>query len=464
MDMNLDSNQYQNLDQRLDQRPSPTLVTFTQILALSSYDLLQAIQQEISDNPALELVDSENNCMRCGERLVISSCPRCDGLGDDDWQETIRSQDYDEDFDPFTLIASQMSLSEALMRELVMVLPKEDFFIADYLCGSLDESGLLDTTTREVANTLGVDEKRVEAVLEELQNVGPLGVGARSVQECLDIQLRRWEELGEAPALVRPIIEMYLVELGEGKYGYIATQLGVDYEEVIKARDFIRNHLRPFPIAEVSENEHWRSVSDVPFIAPDIVISATEDNTDDFEVTVVESRRASLRVNTHYSELAEQIGQSENGLSGDEADHIRSHVSRARSFTSHINERRRTMKRVATYVVERQTDFLRHGWRELRPLTRAEVADALDLHESTVSRATADKYVMLPSGQVIPFAKFFQAALSVQDVLREIIEKENEPLTDAQLVEQLREAGYQVARRTVAKYRNQMGILPSSLR
>ncbi len=464
MEMNLETGQIQEQTQKQEQRPSPTLVTFTQILALSSYDLQQAVQQEITENPALELVDSDNNCFRCGERLVVGICPRCEGLGDDDWQETARSQHYNDDFDPFTLIASQMSLAESLMHELVAILPEEDYFIAEYLTGSLDDSGLLDSTTTEVANTLGVDEERVVKVLETLQSVGPLGVGARDVKECLDIQLRRWEELGEAPELVRPIIDQYLQELGEGKYGYIASRLGVDYDEVIEARDFIRNHLRPFPIVDIPEAEHWRSVNDTPFVAPDIIIVELEDNPGEYEVMVVESRRTALRVNPHYQELAEQISQANSELTGGDAEHVRSFVNRARSFTSHINERRRTMKRVALYVVERQIEFLRHGWRELRPLTRAEVADALDLHESTVSRATADKYVMLPNGQVIAFAKFFQAALSVQDVLREIIEQEDEPLTDAELVEELKERGYFVARRTVAKYRNQMGILPSSLR
>ncbi len=464
MEMNLDNGHYHEQHHRMDQRPSPTLVTFTQILALSSYDLQHAIQQEISENPALELVENDGRCMRCGERLVVGICPRCEGLGDDDWQDVMRNQQYDDDFDPFTLIASQMSLAEALMQEMVAALPEDDYFIAEYLTGSLDDSGLLDTTTNEVALTLGVDEDRVLEVLEVLQTVGPLGVGARSVQECLDIQLSRWEALGEAHDLVRPIIERYLTELGEGKYGYIASQLGVGYDEVIKARDFIRNHLRPFPIVDIPEAEHWRSVNDTPFVAPDIVITEREDELGEYEVTVVESQRTSLRINPHYNELAEQMSKADSALVGADANHVRTFVNRARSFSSHINERRRTMKRVALYVVERQKDFLRHGWRELRPLTRAEVADALDLHESTVSRATADKYVMLPNGQVIAFAKFFQAALSVQDVLREIIEKEMEPLTDAQLVEELKERGYFVARRTVAKYRNQMGILPSSLR
>ncbi|HYN88220.1 MAG TPA: hypothetical protein VER55_06810 [Ardenticatenaceae bacterium] len=450
--------------QDMEQRPSPTLVTFTQLLALSSQELQYAIQQEIAENPALDLLDTDDHCVRCGEALIGPACPRCDGLGDEDWQPESAVREYDDDFDPFNFTAAQITLEESLMGELRAALPAEDHFIADYLCGSLDDTGFLATTVEEVARTLGVDAGRVEAVLKTLQRVGPLGAGARDVRECLDIQLSRWEELGAAHPLARAIVERYLQALGEGKYGYIANQLGVGYDEVVAARDFIRNHLRPFPIPDLVEAEPWRSVTETPFIAPDIVINERADEPGEFDVEVVESRRFGLRINPMYQRLAEGMFNKSDDLSSDDRDHVASFVGRARAFTGHINERRRTMKRVAVYVVERQKEFLRHGWRELRPLTRAEVADALDLHESTVSRATAEKYVMLPWGQVIPFAKFFQAALSVQDVLREIISQEVEPLTDAQLVDKLSERGYQVARRTVAKYRNQMRILPSSLR
>lgn len=458
MDLYFDTEQRQEMEQR----PSPTLVTFTQLLALSSHELQQAIEQELTDNPALDLVETDDHCMRCGEPLISGKCPRCDGLGDEDWEPEGPVREYDDDFNPFSLVASQMSLAESLMAELRTALPSEDHFIAEFLCGSLDDTGFLTTTTEEVAATLGVEVERVEYVLEVLQRVGPLGAGARDVRECLDLQLRRWEELGEAHPLARQIVERFLQALGEGKYGYIANQLGVEYDQVVAARDFIRNRLRPFPIPDIVGAESWQSVNETPFIAPDIVIVERTDEPGEFDVEVVESRRFGLRVNPLYQRLSE--GKKSAELSPDEREHVTNFVARARAFTGHINERRRTMKRVALYVVDRQKEFLRHGWRELRPLTRAEVADALDLHESTVSRATAEKYVMLPWGQVIPFAKFFQAALSVQDVLREIISQESAALTDAQLVEKLAERGYHVARRTVAKYRNQMGILPSSLR
>jgi RNA polymerase sigma-54 factor len=139
-------------------------------------------------------------------------------------------------------------------------------------------------------------------------------------------------------------------------------------------------------------------------------------------------------------------------------------VARAKLFMSNINQRRETMMRIARVLVEVQEDFLRHGVRHLRPLTRAQVAERTGLHESTVSRATAGKYVMLPNRMVIPFSDFFTASLSIKDVMKEIIVREGRPLTDREIVSLLRDEGIRVARRTVAKYRSQLGILPSTLR
>jgi RNA polymerase sigma-54 factor len=133
-------------------------------------------------------------------------------------------------------------------------------------------------------------------------------------------------------------------------------------------------------------------------------------------------------------------------------------------FIANINQRRQTMQKITTFLVEHQRDFLASGVRHLKPLTRATLAENTGIHESTVSRATASKYVMLPSGEVIPFSNFFTASLSVKDIIKDMIEREEAPLTDQEIALRLRDHGYSVARRTVAKYRDQLDILPSSLR
>jgi RNA polymerase sigma-54 factor len=151
-------------------------------------------------------------------------------------------------------------------------------------------------------------------------------------------------------------------------------------------------------------------------------------------------------------------------LNENERKHIQQYVSRARLFMANIDQRRQTLQRIVAFLVSYQGEFLDKGVRQLRPLTRAMVAAELGVHESTVSRATASKYVMLPSGKVIPLSDFFTPSLSAKDVIRDIIEHEAEPLTDEQIADRLGQMNIIVARRTVAKYREQLGILPSILR
>jgi len=189
---------------------------------------------------------------------------------------------------------------------------------------------------------------------------------------------------------------------------------------------------------------------------PDVIIQLRDNR---LEAEVVETYRFSLRINSLYQQLA-----SDHGLSGGERDHILQYVNRTKLFISNINQRRETIRRITECLILLQEEFILHGVRYLRPLTRAQLAQHLSIHESTVSRATADKYVMLPNKQVIPFSDFFSASLSAKDVIREIITGEARPITDKEIVHRLHDQGIRVARRTVTKYRNQLGILPSTFR
>lgn len=455
--------------QHMDMRPSPSLIQFTEILALTSLELQSLIVQEAADNPALDVVETAT-CPACGDPLLADgSCFRCrrgEDLAGPAARELAEVEEEDEALDALALVADQRSLAEHLLDELALVLPPEDMAIAEYLVGELDERGFLETPLEQAATALEVPLARVEQVLAALQTVGPLGVGARSVQECLALQLDRWEAVGQAHPLARVLATEHLDDLAAGRYSQLARALGSSHDDVVAARDFIRTHLRPYPIAERIDLAPWERVRGTGFVAPDVVVRPAADG---FDVEVVESRRYSLSINPLYQQLVAALeagrqADARAGLSGKDREHVRQQVQRARQFLQHVRERRDTMRRVAAYVMARQAEFLRHGPRSMVPLTRAEVAEALDLHESTVSRATAGKYVLLPSRQVVPFAAFFKAATSVQDVLRELVAQEQRPLTDTELADLLAERGYDVARRTVAKYRGQLGILPSSLR
>ncbi|HZB96925.1 MAG TPA: RNA polymerase factor sigma-54 [Herpetosiphonaceae bacterium] len=460
-----DMSMMMGLQVQMQMKASPALIALNNMLILSTQELQQAIQQELEENPALELMESEEAiCPRCGRPLSGPTCIHC-------LQEDMRIMDSeredfslgtdDDEFDPLMLVAAPPTLSESLLRDLHASLPAEDHFIAEYLIGSLNEQGYLDTTVDEVAATLTVEPERVERVLRKLQEVAPVGVGARDVPECLLLQLRRLEAEGVTHPYVERIITDHWRDLGEHRYGAIAQVLGVPYETVVEARDFIRQHLRPYPL-DRSGVEGTVNPSQTPYLTPDVII---RDEQGVLVAEVVESNRYFLRLSPLYQELARQPARGEEAqVTPEEKEHLTQYVGRAQLFLTNLRQRRETIRRIAEFLIMRQESFLRHGVRFLAPLTRAEVAAAIGVHESTVSRATANKHVQIPSHEVIPFSHFFTASLSVKDVLLELITKEQQPLTDQELVEMLRERGFDVARRTVAKYRNQLGILASTLR
>jgi len=486
----------QDMAVHMGMRVSPRLVAASYILELSSMELQQAISAELADNPAMEMLE-QPTCPTCGEPLHGSICPNClnqqksqtsssegDYDSSDDYvPEHSLSTPTDDDFDPLTQVAMQMTLSERLINELQAMLPREDLPIAQYLVGNLNDNGYLQCTIEEVAEELGVPVERVEFVLAALQSLEPIGIGARNLRECLLIQLGYLAEEGvECPPCARDIIESHLRELAEHKYSRIASELGVSADLVAEAGQFIRQQLNPFPARGYSSPEPGVAESKSAYLLPDVIINYRQgrenghregpehgyqiepEASDEFEVDVVESKRFYLRVTPLYQRLAADLEREPNRYSDDEKRHIKEYVSRAKLFIANINQRRQTLQKITEFIVEAQKDFLRHGIRALKPLTRATVAAQLGMHESTVSRATANKYVMLPNRKVIPFSDFFTASLSVMDVIKELIGKEQAPMTDQEIANELAKRGIPIARRTVAKYREQLNILPSSLR
>lgn len=442
-------------------RASPALIALNNMLVLSSLDLQQLVQQEIDENPALDQIENEDAlCSRCGRPLSGPTCIYC--LHEDmklaEAERDDAAAPSDDEFDPLLAIAAPISLRENLRRDLHIALPSSEHPIADYLIESLDEQGFLDGKIEEIAATLHTTPERVEQNLRRIQELGPAGVGARTVQECLLLQLNRLEQRESANPHIRTIICDYWYDLGEHRYGAIAHALGISYDEVVAARDFMRQHLRPFPLEGTTDHN---SSFDTAYLVPDVIIREEGDR---LVAEVIESRRFFLRLNPLYQELAQTMTQRQQEVSTEEREHLTMFVTRARLFLTNLRQRRETIRRIAEYLIERQEGYLRHGVRHLEPLTRAEVAAIIGVHESTVSRATANKYVQIPSREIVPFSHFFTASLSVKDVISELISNESRPLTDQEIVETLHQRGFDVARRTVAKYRGQLGILPSTLR
>ncbi len=464
---------------------TPKQIAANYILQLSSMELQDVINAELQDNPALDLEETQV-CPLCGEPLQGRICLNCFGLankpprGDEPEGEplegtslTQRDED-DEDFDPIVRAEAEQTLAEYLSWNVRVMLPSRLHPTAEYLIGNINDNGRLEgVTLDDAARLTKVSLADAERVLKTIMSIEPWGIGARDTRECLLAQMEHLEEVGEAVAAhAKQIVSEQLRALGEHKYGDIAQALRITRDEVEEAGDYIKESLNPFPAHGFAAGQGGASVGGREVgLRPDVIILKDEDG--QFGVEVIESRRFSLRVNPVYRQLVAQVqaarreGAATVPMNDQDRQHIRDYVTRAKFFIDNINQRRQTIARISEVIVECQRDYLASGVQSLRPLTRAEVGERIGMHESTVSRATAGKFVLIPSGQVVPFSVFFTASLGVKDVIKQLIEAEDRsrPFSDQEIVEKLRnENGIRLARRTVAKYREELQILPARLR
>jgi RNA polymerase sigma-54 factor len=464
---------------------TPKQIAANYILQLSSMELQDVINAELQENPALDLEESQV-CPLCGEPLQGRICLNCFGLankpprGDEAESEPLEGasltqrDDEEDEFDPIVRAEAEQTLAEYLSWNVRVMLPARLHPTAEYLIGNINDNGRLEGVTLEDAARLTkVSLQDAERVHKAIMSIEPWGVGARDTRECLLVQMDHLDEIGEpVPPHAKEIVSEQLRALGEHKFGDIAQALRISREEVQAASDYIKESLNPFPAHAFAAGPGGASVGGREVgLRPDVIIFRDENGA--FQVEVIESRRFSLRVNPVYRQLVAQLqaarreGSDPIPMTDQDRQHIRDYVTRAKFFIDNINQRRQTILRITLVIVDCQRDFLESGIQSLRPLTRAEVGERIGMHESTVSRATAGKFVLLPSGQVVPFAVFFTASLGVKDVIKQIIENEDRtrPYSDQEIVEKLRnDNGIRLARRTVAKYREELQILPARLR
>jgi RNA polymerase sigma-54 factor len=396
-------------------RPSPALLAFVEMLALPALALDELVERELADNPALERDDERGT-----------------------WKEP-------DD------VAAGTSGRDELLADVTAVLPEHDRRVAEYVVGSLDERGFLDADLHELAHAIGVDVARVERVVQAVRDAGPPGVGARDVRQSLVLQLGL---LDGSPVveLARRVVEWHLEDLAYGRDDAIAAALGVTPDEVAGARELIRSRLRPY--ADLG------APSSPPPVVADVIVTERPDESGAYDVELPEAERYGLAL----SPLYELLARDGDALSAAERARVVAQVAQARAFIERVERRRATLSRVARLVVAQQAAFLRNGTAALVPLTRAEVAEELGLHESTVCRTVAGRYVRLPGGRIVAFADFFRRSLGAEEALSQLVAAEGRPRSDTELVEELAARGFRIARRTVAKYRDRLGILPYALR
>ncbi len=445
------------------------------ILQLTSLELQQVVEQELAENPALE-VPEDDPCGNCDQpKTLCIDCPfHKDAVSADDVDLSIYELEQPIDFaadvddaenDFIANIRAEITLQDHLLALLRAVLPSEKWDIGEYIISNITDSGYLEGSVEEFALDLNTSPEEVESVLQVIQTFDPPGIGARDLRECLRIQLERLEEDERGNPVALAILRNYWQEMLTGKIGRIARRLKVSAKDVLQAIDFIRKQLNPYPGNGFRPPYQNGADNTGTSVKPDVVVRRTAAG---YEIEITGHDQYFLNINSRYRTMYEEIKNGRAAsYSKDDKKHIVEFVERADLFIRYINERRRTLRQITKSIVEFQQGYLETGSKAfLRPLTRTKVARMMGMHESTVSRATANKYIQLPSEEVVPFDFFFDGSVSVKDMIGDLIASEDKanPLSDQQIAKILNERGFNVARRTVVKYREAQKILSSRQR
>jgi len=453
------------------------------LLQLSRLELLGEIHQALETNPVLEEIQGEERLGAPEEEIWDHPPERAsdseeaeipgedDGKGpldDWDWTKFLRDQEavashgeYEERETPSfeNLNAQKISLKAHLMWQLRMAgLDEVGERIGTLIIGNLDPHGYLMVSVEEIAEEAGVTAGQVEEVLHTIQGFDPTGVAARDLRECLLLQIRA---RGLKDPLVEAIIQDHLPHLANRNFQAIARDLKVSLEEVYRANEVI-TQLEPKPGRNFD-------IEDPAYLNPDVYVQKVGD---DYVITLNEDGLPKLRISNFYLEAMRHPEK----LSDSDRAYIQKHLDGALWFIRSIHQRQKTLYRVAESIVRFQRDFLDHGLAYLKPLTLRQVAEDVQMHESTISRVTTNKFMHTPQG-VLEMKYFFNSGInlalgdqiaseSVKEKIRQIVQNEDpeNPLSDQEIVEILRRDNVIIARRTVAKYRGMLGVLSSSKR
>jgi RNA polymerase sigma-54 factor len=480
--MALELRQHLRLTQQLVM--TPQLQQAIKLLQLSRLELLDVINEEMVENPLLEETPEEqikektpdetgkepDSASQQGEPEELKPVTVEERAREDiDWTNYLDEYNaagpvYYEPEERETpeyenFLARKRSLVDHLMWQLLLAHPdKSEQRIGTAIIGNLNRDGYLQATIGEIAALTGAGTSDVELVLEKMQTFDPIGVCARDLKECLLIQAGY---LGLEDSLVVHIIENHFKHLENKNYKAISQALGVSFDEVLGAVEIITG-MEPKPGREYSDEDPF-------YISPDIFVYKMDD---EFVIVLNEDGMPKLRVSAFYKEALSK-GEA---VPNNTRDYIQNKLRSAVWLIRSIHQRQRTIYRVVESIVRHQGDFLEKGIGLLKPMVLRDVAEDIGMHESTVSRVTTNKYVHTPQG-TFELKFFFNSSInrldgeaiasaSVKDKILQIVQSEDpaKPYSDRKMVEILRKSNINVARRTVAKYREMLRVLPSNKR
>jgi RNA polymerase sigma-54 factor len=481
-------------------RINPRLYQAMELLYMPLLDLEQHLKEEMAENPFLEMTEAEEQ-----QEVELKEDTQDEPMGDDDvdWEEILldgfevggRRQQYEqkEFYEPTPVEAED--LHDHLLEQLrLLSVSERELRLGEEIIGNVDDSGMLACSVEEVVDGVnewleevrptavetaeGIEDEEERArelaeidelfrpyetvegerMLTVVQAFDPPGIAARDVRESILIQLRQRDEEGTPQY---EIVDEHFDALINHRWNDIARDLGITPKEVQDACDEI-SHLDPKPGLK-------HSVAPEQYVIPDLIVEKIDG---EYMVFANDTSLPRLRISQSYRDVA----RNKNKFKGENKEFIASKLNSANWMIQAIEQRRQTMLKVMNFIVDRQRDFFERGVQYLKPLTLREVADYIEMHESTVSRVTNKKFVQTPRG-VYSLKYFFSSGLStvggedlsaraVKDKIKHMVadEDEKKPLTDQAIVKLLKADGVKIARRTVAKYRDQMGILPARMR
>lgn len=485
----------------LSQVLAPQLQQSLALLQAPTLELKTLIEQELQQNPVLEEVPSmdldpeDKLSNRDGEPSVdfgdpseppadVTFDPATEKSGsepvddfqaeferlaqlDQEWRDhfaqtnvPMRQSQEDEEKRQymFDSIVAGTSLQENLLEQVrLSELDENQRQVAEMIIGNIDDYGYLQASVDELAFSTNIPAERINEVLKVIQSFHPPGVAARDLRECLLLQLERADK---KDTLEYRIVRDYMEALSKRRLPEIARGLGVPVQDVQEAVERI-GHLEPRPGRDFLPDNHQ-------YILPEIFVQKVGD---DFVVTTNNEQIPHLRISNTYKDLMSQADSS-----AEVREYIRDKIRAGKFLIKSLHQRQQTILNIAKEIVHRQREFMEHGVSRLKPLTMVQVAEVVGVHETTVSRAVSGKYMQTPQG-IFEMKYFFTSGIktasgvgmsntSVKDMIAEMIEKEDptKPLSDEEIVKMLAQKGIVIARRTIAKYRSELNILPSHLR
>ena len=473
---------------------TPQLQQAIKLLQLNRMELQEVVTQEMMENPILEELTEtpEGDLTASADAAPEIVDPEAEQLRDEESYTKAQTQEeqmtpkddfnwesYVDDFNSSSSSAPSMrevneelpsfenvltkttSLEEHLSWQLSMIsLTDEEKELGEQIIGNLSDDGYLNTNFEDLANAAGLPLEDAEEILKMVQNFDPLGVGSRNLQECLSIQAKFMDPRNP---LVEQIITGHLSDLERKNYSAVAKALGIPLEKVIDATRLILE-LEPKP------GRSFHS-SDTQYITPDIYVYKVAD---EFTVVLNEDGMPKLRISPYYKNILASAQKDQNKTT---KEYVQEKLRSAIWLIRSIHNRQKTIYKVTEAIVKRQRDFFEKGVQNLKPMILKDVANDIGMHESTISRVTTNKFVHTPVG-IFELKYFFNSSINaadgteslaseaVKEKLRQMIQKEDpkNPLSDQKIVELLRSDNIEIARRTVAKYRDMLGILSSGKR